>query len=663
MANVQYQWEKFITENKPIKKINEWDSSFGPVITEREKGLAKKVKFNLLIDNPKIKVYIVGNFNSWGKDNLDEYELIHDEYSVFAGIELSDKDIKHKEPYKFLIKNDKKDRILQDPAGHYFDEQGNTIFWDFEDPSSYKQKHGLIDTVNRSTKILQTDLPGLIVHFSDKKGVCAKDIALNDYYKFITESGVLKHIKDLGFNTIQFLPFAQSIDGDNWKFRYLVPFQFAVQRLWGNPDEFARMIDECHKLGIAVIGDFVIGHLPHKDYKLFGGSFLDNGIWQWINRHGTNIYMKEETPWGTTRTDFDNQYVRAFIVSSCLHFMKRYKIDGYRIDNVDGIIRYGPNGDGDERPKGRIFLRELNKTIYEYNPHALIHFESHYFYKDNAKMLVVPFENDNRALGATCYNSSRMTYYFHVDYMIKDAKKITPWKFRDITSEKEWGQSNSTIADFHNHDAAAGLIVNRCTGSYAYDAMTCKQPHNHFHAVGKVKVMEAIISFAAEGRTLDLIQSFLLQTGTFEHDSSIQWQLTFNEANHNMLEYKKEVNNLMDDPAFWPMFTKNRKFLNVDDTNKIMVIERSADFKGKKTRYVIVVNLSSWLHHNYKVGVTTKKDYKVALNADKFVYTGTGMASYPDILKNNPSKNFEVLDQELVLPILAPYGVLVLKEV
>ncbi|MBT3407218.1 hypothetical protein HN415_00900, partial [Candidatus Woesearchaeota archaeon] len=85
--------------------------------------------------------------------------------------------------------------------------------------------------------------------------------------------------------------------------------------------------------------------------------------------------------------------------------------------------------------------------------------------------------------------------------------------------------------------------------------------------------------------------------------------------------------------------------------------------EGKKSKYVIVVNLSSWLQHNYKVGVKSKKDYEVVLNADKFAYCGTGMASYPEILKNNPSKNFEVLDRELVLPMLAPYGVLVLREV
>jgi 1,4-alpha-glucan branching enzyme len=53
--------------------------------------------------------------------------------------------------------------------------------------------------------------------------------------------------------------------------------------------------------------------------------------------------MKDETSWGTRRIDFDNKYVREFFIGSTLHFLKHYKIDGFRIDNVDGIIRYGDN--------------------------------------------------------------------------------------------------------------------------------------------------------------------------------------------------------------------------------------------------------------------------------------------------------------------------------
>ncbi len=658
-----YEWERYIYDNTPKYDINTWNAGFGPKVIERdEKGYAKRVEFKLLLLNENIDVYIVGNFNGWRRDlaGLEKYKLKLDKNNAIASIVVED--IKHKDKYKFLVISDNTRKLYQDPAGLYFDDLGNTIFWDFNNPNSYKQKNNFINSTNRSVKIMQTDLPGLICHFANKEGICGRDIKQISYYKFISESGIIEHIKELGFNTIQFLPFAQSIDGDNWKYRYLVPFQYAIQKNWGNPDEFAEMIDKFHENDIAVIGDFVIGHMPFIDYSIFGQNCTENGIHVWKKSDNEYLYLKDKTSWGTIRPDYENIFVRQFFIDSCLSFLKNYKIDGLRIDNVDGIIRYGDNGDGPERPMGRNFLRDLNSSIYAFNPFAMINYEAHYYYEDNAKMLVVPFEDDPRALGATAYNESRLTYFFHSEYMPKAIDEISIWKIKELINEKEWGQSNSTVCDFHNHDAAAGLMEMRCTGSYAYDTMTCKQPQNHFHAIGKIKVMEAIISFAGEGRTLDLMQTFLLQTGTFEHDSSIQWHLTYNELNKNFVNYKKDINFIMDSPAFWPKYISGRSFLNLDEKNKIIVLERYAEHEGKKHRFIIMINMSAWRHYNYKVGVRTSNQYELILNSDEFKYAGFGMVSYPKIFENNQSNNFELLSREIILPSIAPYAVIILKE-
>ncbi len=661
-----YQWEELCNSKLSNKQdITNWNSRFGPqVLTRNTDNTAKKVKFSTLVLNKYWRVFLVGNFNNWERDieQLEAYELLPDEYHAFYSVELEGV-ITHKDEYKFLIYNGRFEWLMQDPAGHYFTDFGNTVFWDFEDPSAYKQQYSLIDNCNRSVRVMQTDLPGLIAHYANKSGVCGRDVKQKEYYKFIAQSGVVEAIKELGFNTIQFLPFAQSIDGDNWKLRYLVPFQYAIQKNWGTPDEFAQMVDEFHKYDIAVIGDFVIGHFPDRDFKIFGQDCDVNGIHLWKKSDNECLYLKDETSWGSRRPDTHNTLVREFLYSSCLHFMKRYKIDGFRIDNVDGIIRYGDNGEGDERAYGRVFLKELNYHIYLYNPQALIHYEAHYYYEDNAKMLVAPIQSSSRALGATAYNSSRLTYYFHTQYMLKSVEEVSMWKFKHITDEMEWGGSNSTVADFHNHDAAAGLMEQRATGSYAYDAMMAKNPANHPHAVGKIKVMEAFISFFREGRTLDLLQTFLLQAGTFEHDCSIHWHLTFNEANKNMVNFKREVNSIMKHPAFWPCNVDKRKYLNVDDSAKMLVVERlGKSEQGEEERFIIIINFSAWKHHNYKVGLTTQRDFEVIFNSDKFEYCGMGIANYPNILKNYPSTNFELLTREVELDVVAPYGIIVLKE-
>jgi 1,4-alpha-glucan branching enzyme len=659
--SVNYEWENRYNNQTPKKVLSEFTSKFGyEIISRNEEGYAKEIEFKLLIDNNELEVYLVGDFNDWGKDLdvLVNSKLEKDEHGLFARVKIKSNFLKHKDKYKYLVKDkDANLTFYEDPASSYFDDSGNSIFWDFNDPNSYKQKYDFIDTFNRSTKIIQTDLPGLISHYKSKNGVIGHQIKQNQIYKFISESGVIEEIKNLGFNTIQFLPFAQSIDGNNWKYRYLVPFQYAIQKNWGDPDEFAKMIDEFHKHGIAVIGDFVLGHIPHKDFKIFGQSSYEHGIHIWKNKNNHPVYLKEETSWGTMRIDFDNKSVREFFQESVIHFMKNYKIDGFRIDNVDGIIRYGENGDGEERPNGRNFLRELNNLIYDYNPSALIHYEGHYYYDDNAKLLVSPLTSYSNALGATCYNSSRITYYFHTIYMFKTSSDISVWKFKHINEEKEWGKSNSTVADFHNHDAAAGLMSMRCTGSYAFDSLKAVGAPE-FDAIGKIKVMESIISFCLEGRTLNLLQTFLLQEGSFEHDSSIRWQMTFNENSKKLVNFKKEINKIMDNSAFFPINVNRREFLNVDDKNKVLVIERSSENEN----FVIIINTSSWTHHNYKVGVKSENNYQVIFSSDKEEFCGSNSTYIEKELTNNSSNNFEVLDRELNINTLGPYTCIVLKE-
>ncbi|MFT4261191.1 MAG: alpha-amylase family glycosyl hydrolase [Candidatus Woesearchaeota archaeon] len=645
-----YEWQN--QHKKNILNLN-FKPSFGPLVIKRNKeNKAELIRFQVLSKNQE-EIYLTGDFNNWEQNpnNLAQYKFKQENNT-----KILETKIKHKQKYKLLVITNNQKKLYQDPASTYFDDEGNSVFWDFEDPTTYKSKYSFANT-KKSIRILQTDLPGLIVHYNDGQKL-GQQIPKKNYFEFITKSGVIKKIKELGFNAIQFLPFAQSIDGDNWKFRYLVPFQHAIQKNWGDPDSFKQMIDEFHKHEIAVIGDFVLGHIPHKDYKIFGQDFENNGLHVWKKNHDY-LYFKEETHWGTMRINYDDEEVRRFFVESCLHFQKNYLIDGFRIDNVDGIIRYGPNGDGAERENGRLFLKELNQAIYNQNSNSIINFEAHYFFEDNAKMLVAPIKSDRRALGATAYNSSRLTYYLHTEYMLKKGDVISAWKFKHINDEKEWGKSNSTIADFHNHDAAAGLMELRATGSFAYDAMTYHRPENHVHAIGKIKVMEAIISFGCEGRTLDLLQTFLLQPGTFEHDSSIRWELLQSPVSQSLVEYKKQINLLMEDEAFHPINTDKRKFLNVDDKNKILVITRESN----KSKYVIIINLTSWKHHDYKVGLDSKKDFELILNSDEFKYSGLGMTSYPKIFENHKSSSFEVLDREIQLKTIAPYQVLILKSV
>ncbi|MHC1598798.1 MAG: alpha amylase C-terminal domain-containing protein [Candidatus Methanofastidiosia archaeon] len=276
--------------------------------------------------------------------------------------------------------------------------------------------------------------------------------------------------------------------------------------------------------------------------------------------------------------------------------------------------------------------------------------------------MVAPLSINPRALGASAYTSSRLTYYFHTEFMPKTIEQVSVWKFEHIRKEKEWGQSNSTIADFHNHDAAAGLMEQRATGSYAYDALILKRPELQPHAIGKIKIMESVISFGCEGRTLDLLQTFLLQMGTFEHDSSIDWSLLKQKTNQQVVAFKQEVNTLLDKPAFWPENTLYREYTNVDEQSKILVIKREDKTQNTNESYYCILNLSNKKLLDYAIGVHKKGKYDCVLDSDKKAFSGTDIAIIPEELTSQESQQFEHFKHEVVIPIIGPYHCIVIKK-
>ncbi|MEW6068669.1 MAG: malto-oligosyltrehalose trehalohydrolase [Nitrospirota bacterium] len=153
----------------------------------------------------------------------------------------------------------------------------------------------------------------------------------------------LDDLKDIGINAIEIMPVAQFPGDRNWG--YDGTYIFAVQNSYGGHDELKRLINECHKKGMAVILDLVYNHLgPEGNYLWdFGPYFTD----------------KYKTPWGMA-INFDGPYsndVRNFFIENAIHWFENYHIDGLRLDAIHGI------SDLSAKP----FLEELSEKIREFS--------------------------------------------------------------------------------------------------------------------------------------------------------------------------------------------------------------------------------------------------------------------------------------------------------
>jgi len=134
----------------------------------------------------------------------------------------------------------------------------------------------------------------------------------------------LDELKDLGITAIELMPVAQFPGARNWGYDGAYPF--AVQDSYGGPEGLKRLVNACHKLGLAVVLDVVYNHFgPEGNYLgEFGPYFTD----------------KYKTPWGAA-LNFDGPHsdeVRRFFVENALYWVTDFHIDALRLDAVHAIV-------------------------------------------------------------------------------------------------------------------------------------------------------------------------------------------------------------------------------------------------------------------------------------------------------------------------------------
>ncbi|MEM1297067.1 MAG: malto-oligosyltrehalose trehalohydrolase [Verrucomicrobiota bacterium] len=130
----------------------------------------------------------------------------------------------------------------------------------------------------------------------------------------------LDELLNLGINTIEIMPIAQTPGRWNWGYDG-VNF-FAPACAYGRPDEFKAFVDDCHQRGLAVILDVVYNHIgPEGNYLAEFGPYFSK-------RH--------RTPWGEA-FNFDganHRPVRDYIVGNAVYWLEEFHLDGLRLDAI-----------------------------------------------------------------------------------------------------------------------------------------------------------------------------------------------------------------------------------------------------------------------------------------------------------------------------------------
>lgn len=151
----------------------------------------------------------------------------------------------------------------------------------------------------------------------------------------------LPDLVDLGVTAIELMPVAQFPGSRNWGYDGVFPF--AVQDSYGGPDGLRRLVDACHRQGLAVVLDVVYNHLGPEGNTL--GDF------------GPYFSGRYRSPWGPA-LNFDgpeSDEVRRFFVENALAWVTDYHVDALRLDALHAIL------DLSAEP----FLAELAAAVHE----------------------------------------------------------------------------------------------------------------------------------------------------------------------------------------------------------------------------------------------------------------------------------------------------------
>jgi len=161
----------------------------------------------------------------------------------------------------------------------------------------------------------------------------ARDFVARHDYETIMDS--LDYLEKLGITAIELMP-VNEFDGNN-SWGYNPAFHKALDKYYGTPEAFKRLVDECHRRNIAVILDVVFNQAS-------GSSPLAQLYWDPVNNRPA-----ADNPWLNPSAthdfnvfnDFNHESAatKAYVKNCVEYWLREYRVDGFRFDLSKGFTQ------------------------------------------------------------------------------------------------------------------------------------------------------------------------------------------------------------------------------------------------------------------------------------------------------------------------------------
>ena len=586
------------------------------------------------------RVYVIGEFNGWNENSHEMHRVEPDTMGVY---ELFVPGVKLGCMYKYLIiAKDGRHLYKADPYANYAQLRPETASI-VTDISHFKWT----DTTwmkHRATLTKQTIYEQPMAIYEVHPGSWMRHPGRDDdgfySYRDLAKS-LISYVKEMGYTHIELMGISEYPFDGSWG--YQVTGYYAPTSRYGTPEDFAYLVNECHKNKIGVILDWVPAHFPKDAHGLV--EFDGTATYEYADaRKG------EHPDWGTKIFDYSKNEVKNFLIGSALMWVENYHVDGLRVDAVASMLYldYGkedgqwvPNIYGGNKNLEAIeFFKHINTLILGRNPGVVMIAEESTAWPK----VTGPVEEDGLNFSYT-WNMGWMHDF--LDYM-----KLDPYFRKD-------NHNKMTFAMSYNESEKYILVLSHDEVVHLKCSMLNKMPGLEGDKFKNLMAGYAFMMGHSGKKLLFMGQEFA-QVQEWSEARELDWYLLEDPNHKKVQDWVKALLHLYtSNPCMYEQDTTWAGFewINADDRDRsIFSFVRKS--KDGKNNLLFVINFTPVAREDYRVGVPKNKTYKLVLNSEDPKFNGTDKnrkESYKAVKKECDGRDYSI-----AYPLPA-YGVAVFK--
>jgi 1,4-alpha-glucan branching enzyme len=454
-------------------------------------------------------------------------------------------------------------------------------------------------------------------------------------YRELAEQ-LVPYVADLGFTHLEVMPLTEYPFDGSWGYQPVS--LFAPTSRYGGPDDFRAFVDACHRAGLGLWLDWVPGHFPNDPHGL--ARFDGTALYEHADpRQGLH------RDWNTLIYNYGRREVANFLLSSALHWLREFHIDGLRVDAVASMLYLDysrepgdwiPNAFGGcENLEAIAFLRRMNELVFGEGSGATTAAE-----ESTAWPMV-----------------SRPTYVGGLGFGFK-------WNMGWMHDTLGYISRDPIHRKYHHNDLTFGLLyafqenfilpLSHDEVVHGKGSLISRMPGDNWQRFANLRAYLAFM-WTHPGKKLLFMGGEFGQEREWNHDIGLDWQLLGDPLHAGVHSLVRDLNWLYrQTPALHQRDCEPEGFSWIDAANGndsvLSYMRWSADGEGLA---VTVCNFTPVPRQNYRIGVPRPGQYRERVNTDARDYGGSGIGNFGTIEAEAEPMHGQPYSLRLWLPPLA----------